>query len=163
MKRLVWVLLATWVAATASAQSLVDVAKKEKERRKEVDSSPSRTVTDVELRRAGGPRTTLPSANTSTSSAGDADDSNDADANAEDEEAATDERQTEAYWRGRLAPFDARITSMETRLQGAEFTSNPRGGPARQRLEQDLARAKTERQAVLDEARRKGAPPGWLR
>jgi hypothetical protein len=116
-------------------------------------------VTDVELRRAGGPRTTLSS--TSSSSA-DSDDVAEEDVE-EDQEEIVDERQTEDYWRGRLAPIDTRLKSMEERLQSPQFTSNPVGAPDRQRLERQIAQARAERQTILDEARRKGVPPGWLR
>ena len=162
MKRLICLVgtfIVIFVASAAVAQSLAEIAKKEKERRKQLDSSESRTVTDVELRRAGGPRTTLPS--TSRSDA-DSDDVAEEDVE-EDEEEIADERQTEDYWRGRLAPIDTRIKSLEERLQSPQFTSNPAGAPARERLERQLAQARADRQTVLDEARRKGVPPGWLR
>ena len=162
MKRLICLVgtfIVIFVASAAVAQSLADIAKKEKERRKQLDSSESRTVTDVELRRAGGPRTTLSS--TSSRNA-DSDDVAEEDME-EDQEEIVDERQTEDYWRGRLAPIDARLKTMEERLQSPQFTSNPVGGPDRQRLESQLAQARADRQTILDEARRKGVPPGWLR
>ena len=162
MKRLIcltWTVVMMFAASAAVAQSLAEIAKKEKERRKQLDSSESRTVTDVELRRAGGPRTTLPS--TSRSDA-DSDDVAE-EAVEDDEEEIADERQTEDYWRGRLAPIDTRIKSLEERLQSPQFTSNPAGAPDRERLERQIAQARADRQTVLDEARRKGVPPGWLR
>ncbi len=162
MKRLMCLMgtcVVMFAASAAVAQSLADVAKKEKERRKQLDSSASRTITDVELRRAGGPLTTL---STTSQSNADSDDVAEEDVEADDAE-IVDERQTEDYWRGRLAPIDARIQSMEERLQSPEFTYNPVGAPDRQRLEQQLAQARAERQTILDEARRKGVPPGWLR
>ncbi len=162
MKRLIcltWTFIVMFAASAAMAQSLAEIAKKEKERRKQLESSESRTVTDVELRRAGGPRMTVSS--TSRSDA-DSDDVAEEDVEADEEEIA-DERQTEDYWRGRLAPIDTRIKSMEERLQSPQFTSNPFGAPDRERLERQLAEARAQRQAVVDEARRKGVPPGWLR
>lgn len=162
MKRLIclsWTVIMILAASAAVAQSLAEIAKKEKERRSQLDSSESRTVTDVELRRAGGPRTTLSS--TSSRNA-DSDDVAEEDAD-EDQEEIVDERQTEDYWRGRLAPIDARLKTMEERLQSPQFTSNPVGAPDRMRLERQIAQVRAERQAVLDEARRKGVPPGWLR
>ena len=162
MKRLIclsWTVIMILAASAAVAQSLAEIAKKEKERRKQLDSSESRTVTDVELRRAGGPRTTL-----SSTSRSDADSDDVAEEDVEDDqEEIADERQTEDYWRGRLAPIDTRIKSLEERLQSPQFTSNPAGAPARERLERQLAQARADRQTVLDEARRKGVPPGWLR
>lgn len=161
MKRLIWVWIVVFVASSAAAQSLAEIAKKEKERRKNLESSDSKTVTDVELRRAGGPRT-LSSTRSSTSDS-DADDGSTEGDTAEDDQAPVDERQDEAYWRGRLAPVNERIQSMEERLNSPQFTSNPLGASDRMRLERDLASARADRQAILDEARRKGAPPGWLR
>jgi hypothetical protein len=38
-----------------------------------------------------------------------------------------------------------------------------RGASRRQAAERDLAQAKSEKQAILDEARKKRVPPGWLR
>ena len=158
MKRLIclsWTVIMILAASATVAQSLAEIAKKEKERRNQLDSSETRTVTEVELRRAGGPRTML-----SSTSSSDAVTEEDAE---EDEEEVADERQTEDYWRGRLAPIDTRLKSMEERLQSPQFTSNPVGAPDRQRLERQIAQARAERQTVLDEARRKGVPPGWLR
>ena len=161
MKRLICLMgtcVVMFAASAAVAQSLADIAKKEKERRKQLDSSETRTVTEVELRQTAGPLT-LPS-----TSRPDADSDEVAEESVgEGEEEIVDERQTEAYWRGRLAPIDARIKRMEERLQSPQFTSNPIGGADRKRLERQIAEARTRRQAVVDEARRKGVPPGWLR
>ena len=162
MKRLIclsWTVIMILAASAAVAQSLAEIAKKEKERRNQLDSSESRTVTDIELRRAGGPRTMLSSPSSSNA---DSDDVAEEDLE-EDQEEIADERQTEDYWRGRLAPIDTSIKSMEERLQSPQFTSNPIGGADRKRLERQIAEARTRRQAVVDEARRKGVPPGWLR
>lgn len=162
MKRLILLVLATFIATAAGAQSLADIAKKEKQRREQLDSEEVHTVTGDELRRVGGPRTSV----TTTRTTDEEDENGDGAEGAEldsDEDEAVDERRDEAYWRSRLAPIDTRIATMQTRLQSPEFTSNPVGGPDRQRLEQQLATARAERQAVLDEARRKGVPPGWLR
>ena len=159
MKRLIWTFIVMFAASAAVAQSLAEIAKKEKERRRQLESSESRTITEVELRRAGGPLTALP--RTSRSDA-DSDDVAEEDVE-EDQEEIADARQTEDYWRGRLAPIDTRIKSMEERLQSPQFTSNPVGAPDRERLERQLAEARAKRQAVVYEARRKGVPPGWLR
>ena len=160
MKRLIWICIVLFAASAALGQSLAEVAKKEKERRKQLDSTESRTVTDVELRRVGGPRTLSPAPSSTSSS--DSDDAAEGDEEGDQEEIA-DERQTEDYWRGRLSPIDTRIQSLEQRLQSPQLTSNPVGGADRERVERDLAQARSERQAILDEARRKGVPPGWLR
>ena len=159
MKRLIWTFIVMFAASAAVAQSLAEIAKKEKERRRQLESSESRTITEVALRRAGGPLTALP--RTSRSDA-DSDDVAEEDVE-EDQEEIADARQTEDYWRGRLAPIDTRIKSMEERLQSPQFTSNPVGAPDRERLERQLAEARAKRQAVVYEARRKGVPPEWLR
>ena len=159
MKRLVWVCIVLFAASSAFAQSLAEVAKKEKERRKQLDSSDSRTITDTELRRAGGPRVLT---TTATSSGENADDDAEEDVE-EDQDEIADERQTEQYWRSRLAPIDSRIQSLEQRLNSPQFTMNPVGAPDRERLERELADARAQRQDVINEARRKGVPPGWLR
>ena len=159
MKRLIWTFIVMFAASAAVAQSLAEIAKKEKERRRQLESSESRTITEVELRRAGGPLTALP--RTSRSDA-DSDDVAEEDVE-EDQEEIADARQTEDYWRGRLTPIDTRIKSMEERLQSPQFTSNPVGAPDRERLERQLAEARAKRQAVVYEARRKGVPPEWLR
>jgi hypothetical protein len=163
MRRLIWIAIVMFAASAAFAQSLAEVAKKEKERREKLEAEETRTITDVELRRAGGPPT-LPTTASSTSST-DSEEGAEEDAAAgdEEEEEATDPRRTEEYWRGRLEPIDSRIQSLEQRLNSPQFTSNPTGAADRQRLEQQLAEARAQRQAVLDEARRAGAPPGWLR
>jgi hypothetical protein len=161
MKRLILLCIATFITTTLGAQSLAEVAEKEKQRRKQLDGSGTRTVTDVELRRVGGPLTSVTSSSTSADP-DNADEVGEAELES-DEEEPVDERRDEAYWRGRLEPIDTRIETMESRLAGPEFTSNPVGASDRERLEQQLARARAERQAVLDEARRKGVPPGWLR
>lgn len=162
MKRLIclsWTVIMILAASAALAQSLAEVAEKEKERRNQIDSSESRTVTEVELRRAGGPR--VPASSTSSQNA-DSDDVAEQDLE-EDQEEIADARQTEDYWRGRLAPIDTRLKNLEDHLQSPQYTSNPVGASDRQRLERQIAGVRAERQAVLDEARRKAVPPGWLR
>lgn len=152
-------------ASTAFGQSLAEIAKKEKERRKHIDTTESRTVTDVELRRVGGPRE-LSTSSTLSNSSSDSEDGEEGVAEQDledDQNEIADQRQTEDYWRGRLSPIDARIQALEQRLQSPQFTSNPIGAPDRERVEGQLAAARAERQAVVDEARRKGVPPGWLR
>lgn len=160
MKRLIWICIVTFAASASFAQSLAEVAKKEKERRKGLDATESRTITDTELKRAGGPR--LPTAAPATSSEDTDDDAAEEDSEEERDEIA-DTRRTEQYWRGRLAPIDSKIQTLEERLKSPQFTMNPVGAPDRERVERQLAEARAERQAVLDEARRAGAPPGWLR
>ena len=160
MRRLFWILVASLLATVASAQSLAEVAAKEKERRKKVAGQETRTITDAELRRMS-PRTvrSVPRAQQAS------DESEETDAAAAEEEASEpeDPTKTEAYWRDRISKVDKRIRELEEELQSPLYTANPRGALERQRLERQLAQAKSERQAIVDEARRKGVPPGWLR
>ena len=83
------------------------------------------------------------------------------DADAEPEQ--VDPSQTREYWRNRLSGVDGRIQTLQQQLQSPLYTSDPRGASGRQRLEQQLAQAQAERDAIVEEARRAGAPPGWLR
>lgn len=167
VRRAIWALsslaVAILLAAPAGAQSLVEVAKKEKERREKLEASEgeTRTITDVELRRAGGPQT-LPTSRP-TAAGSDDEEADTAAESEEDTEETVDPRETEAYWRGRLQTIDDRIQQLETRLQSPQYTMNPTGATDRQRLERQLAEARAARQALLDEARRAGVPPGWLR
>ena len=161
-RRIVFVLCALALAAsTVSAQSLAEVAKKEKERRKKLQSSDSPMITDVELRQARGPVTSV-SGGPATAADGE-------DAAAEDEAASAEEpaqedpTRTQDYWRDRLSPVNERIRTLEAQLQSPELTQNPLGASTRQRFERDLASAQAERQRIVDEGRRQGVPPGWLR
>lgn len=162
MKRLISTAIALLFAAGAGAQSLAEIAKKEKERRAKLDTKSTKTITDTELARSGGPMTT---STTTTSSSTD-----DGTSETEDGEEATDEaadapdpQQTREYWQNRLRAVDQRIQSLEARLASPELTSDPRGAVIRQQAERDLAAARAERQAIVQEGRRAGVPPGWLR
>ena len=162
MKRLVLALAVLCASATlVSPQSLVEVAKKEKERRKKVDAQGSQAFTENDLR--GGPR--LPAARPSsgastTETAGTTAAPEGGETTAEPEE---DPTKTESYWRERVSGVNKKIQDLEARLQSPELTSDTRGASRREAVERDLAQARSEKQAIADEARRKGAPPGWLR
>ena len=156
MTRLFWIVLATLLASSAAAQTLAGIAKKEKERRANNDEEQTQTITERELRRnLGGPMTT------STAVAATDEESDSADEDAEPEQ--VDPSQTREYWRNRLSGVDGRIQTLQQQLQSPLYTSDPRGASGRQRLEQQLAQAQAERDAIVEEARRAGAPPGWLR
>ncbi len=162
MKRLVLALAVVYVsAALASAQSLVEVAKKEKERRKKVDSQGNQSFTESDLR--GGPR--IPAARPSAGeSAAETSATGAAPAGGETPaEPEPDPTKTESYWRERVSAVNKKIQDLEAKLQSPELTSDRRGAPRRQAAERDLAQARSEKQAIADEARRKGVPPGWLR
>ncbi len=155
MRRLVPILTTLFLTGFtfASAQSLADLAKKEKQRREKLEIEEVKAFDDTSLRSAG----TLP-----TSVTPDASDESGETEPAEYEEAESG-IQTEAYWRSRLETIDKRIAEIEARLNAPGFSENPSNLIPRQRYERDLAEARSKRQEVLDEARRKGVPPGWLR
>jgi hypothetical protein len=159
MKRLVLILavLCTSVGL-ASSQSLVEVAKKEKERRKKVDAQEKQSFTETDLR--GGPR--LPARTTSsapTPTAGSAA----APEGGGEPAAEQDPTTTESYWKERVSTVNKKIQDLEAKLKSPELTSDPRGADRRAAVERDLAKARSEKQGIADEARKKGVPPGWLR
>ena len=156
MRRLFWIMLATLLASSAAAQSLAEIAKKEKERRANNDAEPTQTITERELRtNLRGPMTS----STAVSATDEESSEDEGDAEPEPE----DPRQTAEYWRNRLSSVDQRIQTLQEQLQSPLYTSDPRGAPRRQRLEQQLAQAQAERAAIVEDGRRAGAPPGWLR
>jgi hypothetical protein len=151
-------LLSGW--ATVSAQSLADLAKKEKERRKANDAAEVQSYDESNLRGRGfalpqvAPETDTETGESLSSQTGE---------EPAEEEEETDPAETEAYWRNRLAPIDKRIGDIRAKLNAPGFSEDPTNLRRRQRLEQDLERALADRRAVVEEARRKGVPPGWVR
>jgi hypothetical protein len=170
--------VAGW-AATASAQSLADVARKEEARRKHV-AKPSRVLTNKDLKPSEIP---LPPAGSDQAvPAGDA--AKPAEQKPADE---TEEQQArdEQTWRDRMGKARADLEHSEMYLDAlqskinalwADFTS--RDDPAqRAAIETDRKKALAEfdrvKQQVQDqkkaiddleeEARKAGVPPGWLR
>jgi hypothetical protein len=161
MKRLFWAMaLLTLTASLGFPQTLAEVAKKEKERRKKVDGQEKNSFTENDLR--GGPRlpATTPAA---AGAASGGETASAAEAPAEEADPAADPTKTESYWRERVSAVNQRIRDLEGRLQSPELNADMRGANRRQAVERDLSQAKTEKQAILDEARKKGVPPGWLR
>ncbi|MGH9321642.1 MAG: hypothetical protein ACRD21_11035 [Vicinamibacteria bacterium] len=160
MKRVFWALAILYAfTSVVSAQSLVEVAKKEKDRRKKVESQSKHAFTENDLR--GGIRT--PPAPPSSPGDTSADGATEEESAAAETPTEQDPAATESYWRDRVTAIDTRIRDLEAKLQSPELTANTRGAPQRQAAERDLAAARSERQALADEARRKGVPPGWLR
>ena len=147
-------------AVAASAQSLAEVANKEKQRRKTVDASQVRSYDESQLRSQVMPSATVPPEEAPEAAA-----ASEPEAPSEQgtEEKEQDPERTEAYWRGRLSSIDERIRNLETQLNQPGFAADPSNQIRRSQLERDLERARSERQAITDEARRKGVPPGWLR
>jgi hypothetical protein len=159
MKRLFLIFAVLCASATlASAQSLVEVAKKEKERRKKVDAQGKQSYTENDLR--GGPRLPASSATSTTAATEATPAAEGAETPAEPEE---DPTKTESYWRDRVAGVNKKIQDLETRLQSPELNMDTRGADRRQATERELAQARSEKQAIAEEARRKGVPPGWVR
>jgi hypothetical protein len=155
MKRLVLILTALLLAGfvSASAQSLAELAKKEKQRREKLESKETKAFDDTSLRSAG-----MVPTNVTTDESGESEE-----AEPEEDEEAESGIQTEAYWRSRLETIDKRIAEIEARLNAPGFAENPSNLIRRQRYERDLADARSQRQEVVEEARRKGVPSGWLR
>ncbi len=151
--------LGGWSAV--SAQSLAELAQKEKDRRQKVNATNVRSFDDTNLRSRG----ILPVSGSSSSGPSEDQESGRAIETADEgeQEPEEDPTRTEAYWRNRLAPIDQRIADTRARLEAPGFTSDPDNFLRRQRLERDLKRALADRQTVLEEARRKRVPPGWLR
>jgi hypothetical protein len=145
-------------ATLVAAQSLVEVAKKEKDRRKKVDGQGKQSFTENDLR--GGPR--LPAASPAKSDAASPADGTAA-GTAATTEPEPDPTTTQAYWRDRVSAVNKKIQDLEAKLQSPELTADVRGASRREAAERDLAQARSEKQAIADEARRKGIPPGWLR
>jgi len=139
----------------------VEVATKEKERRKKLDAQGKQAFTEGDLR--GGVRTPAarPSSSTTTpQTGGTAATPEGGETPAEPEQ---DPTKTESYWRERVSAVNKKIQDLEAKLQSPELTSDRRGASRRQAAERDLAQARSEKQTIADEARRKGVPPGWLR
>lgn len=161
MKRLIAFLTGLLLCslAVASAQSLAEIAKKEKERRENNERPDVKSFNDNDLTGFRG--------DTLSGSLQAADVTQEPDDPSEMEEGEVEEEedptQTEAYWRNRLAPLDRRITDVQAQLNQPGFAEDPSNMLRRGRLERELEQAQRERAAIEQEARRKGVPPGWLR
>lgn len=170
-------LLACW-AWSVSAQSLAEVAKKEKERREKNEEQATKVVTDRDLTSGYGGLRTLPArpaaqgqASTSeTSATGQTEASSNEGEEGEAQE--VDETETREYWQNRVAAVKEKIARYEEELQsedwgeGQRFGVDPRGLnnlERRQQVEQNLAGARAELEALSEEARRSGVPAGWVR
>jgi hypothetical protein len=154
-------------AAVAGAQSLAEVAKKEKDRRDKNKEQASRVITDRELSQSYGGLP--PASSTATAPAGEGER---AASETEDKAESTDETKTPEYWQNRVKGSKDKIAKLEQELQsedwgeGQRMNVDPRGQnnlATRQKAEQDLAAAKAELEAIRAEARRAGVPPGWVR
>lgn len=171
--------LAAALAATASAQSLGDMAKKEAERRKAI-KSPGKVLTGDSIRSVPAP-SPAPVASPAPAAGGAATGA----AATEKPKPEVDRKAQELAWRQRIqAARDSLQRSqtfaeaLQSRINGltADFTA--RDDPAqravvandRQKALAELDRVKNDivqqTKAIADiqeEARRAGVPPGWLR
>jgi hypothetical protein len=175
-------------AVSSAAQSLADVARKEEARRKTIPE-PAKVYTNKDLKPVpSAPAASTPDAKADDKSAADkdgpappADKSDKADKTADKAEPPKDQ----AYWVGRLkaaqdqlARDETYATAMQSRINALTTDFVNRDDPAQKRmLEQDRLKTIAEmdrlKQAIvndkkaldslLEEARRAGVPPGWLR
>jgi hypothetical protein len=157
--------------SVASAQSLAELAKKEKERREEIGQSKGqakgKTYDDAALaarRRATPPDMLASGGAAGTGSAETTEPAAEGDGTLEPEQAAEeDPTQTEAYWRDRMAGIDRRIADIQAQLDEPGFDSDPDNLMRRNQLERQLQQARSDLAALQAEARSKGVPPGWVR
>lgn len=168
------------------AQSLADVAKQEEDRRKTIPR-PAKVYTNKDLRAVppGPPPVETPTAE----GAKDADKNKADQAKADTGSAGGDAKDTpakdQAYWSGRLKDLRSQVErdqgyadAMQTRLNSLDADFVNRDDPV-QRAAIDRERQKTRAELsrltkamqdgaravadLLEEARRAGVPPGWLR
>ncbi len=159
MKRffMFWLVMLFAGFTDASAQSLSEIAKKEKERRKDLARTDVKTYDDSSI---GGRRRSVqfaPTADDAGTNAGQDDEGEEAEA--EEEDPTT----TQAYWRDRKAGIQKRISDVETELNRPGFSQDPDNLMKRTNLERQLQQARSDLAALQAEARRKGIPPGWVR
>ena len=143
--------------AEPSPQSLADVAKKEKERRKAVGKTEVKTYDDSSLGGQGRSVQFVPAADDAEADTGQVDEA------AEEEPQEEDPTTTQAYWRDRKAGIQKRISDIEAQLNRPGFSQDPDNLMKRSNLERQLEQARSDLSALQAEARRKGIPPGWVR
>ncbi len=157
-------------AALLSAQSLAEVAKKEKERRGKTSTATAKTITDRELARSyRGLPPTSSTVQTPASGEGAKAEGAEGEGGAKPAEDAT---KTPEYWQNRMKASKEKIAKAEQALktddwgEGQRVGVDPNGANnlgTRQKAEQQLAAARAELEAIRAEARRAGVPPGWVR
>ena len=189
---LLGVALLVGVASDAAAQSppLAEVARQEQARRAAIpEEERARVYTNADLRETGG--LTVAAAPASPAAPADAGDAQEAAAAGTDPPeagggaAGAGEARDETYWRARMA--EAQTTRSRAALMAAALQNRADGlwaqltavdDPARQRVierqrndalealenaQVELADAERAIAEIREEARRDGAPPGWLR
>ena len=176
------------IAPPARAQSLAEVARKEEERRKTV-TAPAKVYTNKDLNAvpagssptASAPAATKPGDEAPKTGDGDAKGTTSKAAEGDDKAPARDQK----YWASRLKNLQDRLArdqdyadAMQTRINALTTDFVNRDDPAqravigqnRQKSIAELARltksVEDTKKAIadlLEEARRAGVPPGWLR
>jgi len=178
-------------AASSAAQSLADVARKEEARRKNV-AEPAKVYTNKDLKPvpspSNAPAASTPDAKADEKAAPEKDDpAKPADKNDKTDAVppAKEPVKDQAYWAGRLKAAQEQLardetyaSAMQSRINALTTDFVNRDDPAQKRtIEQDRLKAIAEmdrlKQAIandkkaldslLEEARRAGVPPGWLR
>jgi len=167
------------VAAPARAQSLADVAKKEEERRKTV-AAPAKVYTNNDLKAV--PASATPAVTPAGDAASAAGDAKAKDAKGKDgDEPVKDQK----YWSGKLKTLQDQLAqdqgyaeAMQTRINSLTADFANRDDPAQRakigadrikalaeldRLKKAIADDTKAVAALLEDARRAGVPPGWLR
>lgn len=158
----------------ASAQSLAEVAKKEKERRETNNQSATRVITDRELTYGYGGE---PSTSSTVTVPGGVNEEGEGEASegagAEGQGAPEqDETTTQAYWRDKINAAKTKIAGIEQQIRDGDWGDGIRAGVdprgmnnlnQRQQLEQQLAVARAELASIQAQGRQAGVPPGWLR
>lgn len=168
------VVVLTVGAVVAGAQSLAEVAKKEKKRRETNKESATRVITDRELTYGyGGEPSTSSTVTVPGQEGGEGEGEGEATAGeGGDGDAQQDETQSREYWQQRISTAKTKVAGIEKQLQEGDWGDGIRPGVdpmgqnnlnKRQQLEQQLAVARAELESIQAEGRRAGVPPGWLR
>jgi hypothetical protein len=166
--------LAVALGATAAAQSLGDVAKKEEQRRKAVPKA-GKVYTNDDLGAAPAAAPQPPPAAAAPAPG----------PQAKPEEKADDPKKDEAHWRARVAQTRLNLDraktfhdALQTRINSLSSDFAARDDPAQrsvvaadrqkalaelERVRKEIADLEKELRDIEDEARRAGVPPGWLR
>ena len=150
------------------AQSLVEIAAKEKQRREANKHNPAKSFSYFELTHSYGGKTAITSpVNVEATE------------NAEEVgeqvligPSSTDERNTPEYWRQRVNDLNDAILRFENSLDSEDWGNgqwigvDPRGQnnlSRRENLQRQLQAAKEDLLSIRNEARLAGIPPGWVR
>ena len=153
-------------SSLASSQSLADLARKEKERRKENQVVSKTVITDRELTQGYGRLPASLPRQTELQTV------EDATRGYEDTEKTVDETKIPEYWQNRVKVTKEKIARLEQQLQaddwgeGQRLGVDPRGMnnlERRAEAERQLTAAQAELEAIREEARRAAAPTGWTR